>query len=155
MGQIKLIKNTLKWSCTLVFVFTLTSVAYSQAAADIRTRTVTLGFSNEPLENALLALERASGFQFTFPNEPVEAAAPVTLPEAERTVEATLRLLLRGTDLDFQVVGNNIVLARDTPPAAAPAAALSMQARTITGTIIDEFRDPMPFVTVSIPGTTV
>jgi len=155
MGKIESIKNMLKWSCALVFVLAMTSVAYTQTATDIRTRTVTLGFANQPLENALLALERASGFQLTFPNEPVEAAAPVTLPNAERTVDETLRLLLRGTGLDFQVVGNNIVLAatRETPPVAA--AAPSAQPRTITGTIIDEFRDPMPFVTVSIPGTTV
>jgi len=147
------IKNTLKWSCFFVLAWALASVAYTQNATDIRTRTVTLGFTNEPLEHALLALERASGFQLTFPNEPVEAAAPITFPESERTVEATLRLLLRGTNLDFQVVGNNIVLSvtRETPAATAP----STQARTITGTIIDEFREPMPFVTVAIPGTTV
>ena len=155
MGKIKSIKNTLKWSCTLVFVLAMTSVAYTQTATDIRTRTVTLGFANQPLENALLALERASGFQLTFPNEPVEAASPVTLPEAERTVDETLRLLLRGTGLDFQVVGNNIVLAATRETQQPAAAAPSAQPRTITGTIIDEFRDPMPFVTVSIPGTTV
>ena len=152
--------TALRYCCILVLASAWTSVAFTQTAADINTRTVTLGFQQEPLESALLALEQASGFQFTFPHEPVEAASPITFPEAERTVEATLRLLLEGSGLDFQVVGNNVVLSvkRETPPVAvAPSAPVSpppAQARTITGLVRDEFREPLPFVTIAIPGTT-
>ena len=157
MGNTELIKNMLKWSC--IFVFALTSVAYAQTTTDIRTRTITLGFEDLPLENALLALERASGFQLTFPNEPVEAAAPVTLAEAERTVEATLRLLLDGSGLDFQVVGNNIVLsmARETPPVAvAPTPVpVSAQPVEIRGRVtMSGSRETMPGVSIREQGTT-
>ncbi|MCL2416454.1 MAG: SusC/RagA family TonB-linked outer membrane protein [Bacteroidales bacterium] len=162
MEKPKRVKNhflaTLRYCCILVLVSAWTGVAYTQTATDISTRTVTLGFQQQPLESALLALEQASGFQFTFPQEPVEAVGSITFPEAERTVEATLRLLLEGSNLDFQVLGNNIVLSvqRETPPAvtAPPAPTVSTQTRTITGIVTNEFREPLPFVTVSIPGTT-
>ncbi|MCL2413328.1 MAG: SusC/RagA family TonB-linked outer membrane protein, partial [Bacteroidales bacterium] len=164
--RFKTILRSLKYClCFLVLVSAWTSVAYTQTTTDISTRTVTLGFQQQPLESALLALEQASGFQFTFPQDPVEAISSITIPEAERTVEATLRLLLEGSNLDFQVLGNNnVVLSvrRETPPVAAtpaptavPPPAAQTQTRTITGIVTDEFREPLPFVTVSIPGTTV
>jgi len=116
-------KNThlLAWCCALFLVCTWTSQAQAQTGGDIRTKTVTIGFTNEPLEQALVALGRASGFRLVFQNESVEGTRPVNLPRAERTVEATLNLLLQGTNLAFQVQGNSIVLSeRSATPASTP-----------------------------------
>jgi len=145
-------KNTLVTLCCILFLAPLwINTAQAQTSGDIRTRTVTIGFTNEPLRDALFALGRAAGFQLVFPGTSVvDVTKPIDLPRAERTVEATLNLLLQGTNLDFEVQGNNVVLSE-----RSAAATNSAEERTFTGRIIDEASgEGLPFATVRIRGTT-
>jgi len=134
-----------------------TAQAQTQADNDIRTQLVTIGFTNELLREALFALGRSANFQIALPSE-VDATKFVNLPQAERTVEATLNLLLQGSNLEFHVQGNNIVLSvkRETPPVAvAPPPPTRAQPQQITGRVIsDATRETLPFATVAIRGTT-
>jgi len=124
-----------------------THTAQAQTGNEIRTQTVTIGFTNEPLREALFALGRSANFQLALPSD-VDATRLVNLPAAERTVEATLNLLLQGTNLEFQVQGNSIVFSER-------GAVTTTQATTITGRVIDDVtNEPLPFVTVRLRGTT-
>ena len=145
---------------TFIFICLWTSVVQAQTNNDIRTKTVTIGFTKEPLREALFALGRASGFQFVFFSEQVDATKTVDLPRVERTVEATLNLLLQGSNLEFQVQESTIVLSekKESPPVATVPAQQSQSAsqnQQITGRVIsNSVHEPMPFVTVAIKGTT-
>jgi len=148
--------------CCVFFLVCPWTTAGAQTTNDIRTKIVTIGFTNESLEEALFILGRTAGFQLIFP-ESAEGARTVSLPRAERTVEATLRLLLDGSNLDFQVLGNNIILSerREEPPVAAitpvpsPARVEAAQPQQITGRVTSgSTRETLPFATVAIQGTT-
>lgn len=141
-------KTLVKLIVLCLFFFSVGGGAYAQASNDIRTQTVTIGFTNEPLREALFALGRSAGFSMALPSD-VDASRLVNLPQAERTVEATLNLMLQGTNLEFRVQGGSIVFSeRDVATASA-------QQLQVTGRVVDETGEPLPFVTVIVRGTTI
>jgi len=148
-------KKTLVRLTVLCFFFSLMGGVYAQASNDIRTQTVTIGFANESLREALFSLGRSAGFSMALPSD-VDATRRVNLPTEERTVEATLSLLLQGTNLDFQVQGSNIVFSER--PVAAPTAVRGNSPPSpyqVTGRVISETTgETLPFVTVRVRGTT-
>jgi len=131
----------------LCFLFSLFGEGYAQTNNDIRTQTVTIGFTNESLREALFTLGRAAGFSMALPSD-VDATRRIDLPTSERSVEATLNLLLQGTNLEFRVQGSNIVFSERGVAVAS--------ATTVTGRVIDDATgEPLPFVTVQVRGTTI
>ena len=120
-----------RWIYTFFALFIWMGVAHAQMDENIHIKTVTLGFQQEKLFNALLAVEEASGFRMVFPGEPVNAAHLVDLSREERTVAVTLQLILKGTNLSFKQTGNTIVLFLADAKEAAPASA---QWRAAAGT---------------------
>ena len=145
---------SMKWCCIL---FLVCSGMNLTAQTNIRTQKVTLGFNKKPLSEALLALEKVSDFRMVFSNESVEKVNPIDLPLAERTVEATLDLLLQGSNLSYSTQGNTIVLAvkADVQQTSSTPQQVA-QERRVTGTVISDATGvTLPFVTVRIKGTTV
>ena len=131
----------------LCFLFSLFGEGYAQTNNDIRTQTVTIGFTNESLREALFTLGRAAGFSMALPSD-VDATRRIDLPTSERSVEATLNLLLQGTNLEFRVQGSNIVFSERGVAVASATA--------VTGRVIDDGTgEPLPFVTVQVRGTTI
>ena len=135
-------KSFLKRYCySFIALFICMSTAHAQLDESIHIKTITLGFNQEKLFNALLAVEEASGFQMVFPGEPVTAAHLVDLSREERTVAETLQLILKGTNLSFKQTGNTIVLFLADAMEAAPA---SQQKVTVRGSVSDENGEPLP-----------
>jgi len=136
-------KNSfLKRGCyCFIALFIWMGTAHAQSNDDIHTKRVTLGFTREKLFDALLTLEEKSGFQLVFPSEPVNAALRVDLPKEERTVAATLQLILQGTDLNFKQTGNTIVLFLENEKTDALQASKTV---TVRGTVLDETGESLP-----------
>ena len=125
----------------MIALFMWIGAAQAQSEESIHTKTVTLGFKQEKLFNALLALEEKSGFQLVFPGEPVNAAHQVNLQEGERTVAATLQLILQGTDLNFKQTGKTIVLFLEKKETDILE---SKQTVTVRGSVKDDKGEPLP-----------
>ena len=125
----------------MIALFMWIGAAQAQSEESIHTKTVTLGFKQEKLFNALLALEEKSGFQLVFPGEPVNAAHQVNLQEEERTVAATLQLILQGTDLNFKQTGKTIVLFLEKKETDILE---SKQTVTVRGSVKDDKGEPLP-----------
>ncbi|MCL2417234.1 MAG: SusC/RagA family TonB-linked outer membrane protein [Bacteroidales bacterium] len=148
-------KNALVALCSIFFLAPLwINTVQAQASGNIRTQTVTIGFANEPLRDALFALGRATGFQLVFPGTSVaDVTRLVDLPTAERSVETTLNLLLQGTNLEFQMQGDNIVFSERN--VATATIQQERHHRVVVGRVIDDgTNEPLPFVTVALQGTT-
>ncbi|HWV68504.1 SusC/RagA family TonB-linked outer membrane protein [Chitinophaga sp.] len=75
---------------------------------------ITLGFNNEPLVNAFRAIEKQTDYLFAFQPGQVAGFNNISLPVANRTVGATLDLLLANTNLEYRQVGVNIIISRKT-----------------------------------------
>ena len=124
-----------------IALFVWIGTAQAQTEESIHDKTVRLGFKQERLFNALLALEEQSGFKLVFPGEPVNTAHRVDLQEEERTVAATLQLILRGTDLDFKQTGNTIVLFLESEESANSESQTTV---TVRGSVRDENGESLP-----------
>lgn len=136
-----------RWCSCCVLLFLLIGTANAQSGDNINTKTVALGFTQEKLHNALLALEKSAGFRLVFPSEPVDAAHLVDLPKEERTVAATLQLILKGTNLDFKQTGNTIVLfLKNEKPQTADA----LKTPPVRGIVLDETGEPLPGAAVVV-----
>lgn len=139
----------------LLFLMTVlfTGAAYTQVLPnnDLEKKTMAIGFSNSTLDNALATFEKTSGFRLIYPSEPVEKARMVTLTKEERTIAATLQLILQGSNLDFRQSGNTIVLFTKNEK---PQNATVPQNLVVRGTVVDENELPLPGTVVSVKGNT-
>src|SRR5690606_13904191 len=68
----------------------------------------------------------------------------ISVKARNKSFEEVMQRLLKGHYLSYQVSDNGVVII--TEDAAAP------QAISVTGTVVDEFDDPIPGVSVSIKG---
>ena len=136
------IPTFLKRGCfCLIALYLCIGTAHAQSDESIQTKTVMLGFQQETLFNALLALEEQSGFQLVFPGEPVRVAHRVDLQEEVRTMAATLQLILQDTGLEFKQSGKTIVLFLASNESAVME---SQQTVTVRGIVLDENGEPLP-----------
>ena len=126
---------------SLIALFIWMGAAHAQMDESIHSKRVSLGFNQEKLFNALLSLEEKSGFKLVFPGEPVNAAHLVDLPKEERTVAATLQLILKGTGLSFKQTGNTIVLFLANENRAITKTESTV---TVRGTVRDEAGESLP-----------
>lgn len=119
--------------------------AGQHARQNIEEIKVTITVQNEPLKSALQKLQTASGIIIFFPSARVEPYQHVTLPQASRTVAETLRLLLKDTDLDFQLNNGKIIISQKKTDGSPANEAVD---KVITGVVKDEANLPLQGVTV-------
>ena len=126
-----------KLCCCLLTINLLFGVTNAQTDdnSEIYRKTIAIGFNKDPLNTALLSIEKQSGFRLVFPSELVKKVPPVTLSKAERTVAQTLDLILQGTDLDFRPTGNTIVVFQKEKTGTHPSTGERI---TVRGIVKDE-----------------
>lgn len=78
---------------------------------DMHTATVNLELKNESLINALKKMQQRTPFTFAYNKSDVSGVQHLNLPAATRTVKQTLELLLENAPLDFEQIGNNIIIS--------------------------------------------
>jgi len=104
-------------TCLLTIVFLLLFTITGKAQS-IGTQKVTIGLKDESLEAAVKKIEQQSAFIFFYRSADIAEINHLNLPQATRTVEQTLNLMLQKTPLSFRQMDNNILLERkDREPA--------------------------------------
>jgi TonB-dependent SusC/RagA subfamily outer membrane receptor len=113
---------------------------YSQSLDD----KITFELHNQPLHKGLKQLGEISGFKLAYTIQQVEKYKSVSVEKGTRSVEATLKLLLAKTDLNYTLKSNTILLT-------APVS--SNRKRKVTGVITDKNDIPVLGVTIRDSGT--
>ena len=94
-----------------VTLLTLSLCASSPATCQHITSTyVSFGATNETLREALKKLGDQSGYIIFYPSEQIDKQPAVNLPFKERTMAATLTLLLVNTELDYKQQGDKVIV---------------------------------------------
>lgn len=133
----------------LFILFTVGSLTASpgsaQTLSDVK---VSIGVSKGTLRSAFSQIEKQTDFRFAYRNELISAFRDLNIDGETRSVKSTLDKLLQGTGLSYKQLNNSIIIFKE-------AAALSQTAVldiSVTGTVTDESKLPLPGVSVRIKG---
>lgn len=135
---------------------------------DINKVFISLELKNEPLVTALEKIQKLTPFSFAYNKREIKRVTNLNLVYNDRSVHTILEALLRHTTLQYEQVGNTIVIsyrrnARPEPdvalnerlPASITTVApdIEVKVRTITGTVTSEKGDPIIGASVTIRGS--
>jgi TonB-linked SusC/RagA family outer membrane protein len=111
---------------------------------------IDLTLKDATLEEFVSALEKQTGYTFMYDNT-LNENLRFTLIEIKSPIDVVLKNAFEGKEVEFLVVGNQIVLKRktETPPE------LAVLPKRIKGTVVDEKGDPIIGVTVYLKGSTI
>ena len=104
-------------------------------------------FDQTPIEQVIRDLRQQTGYEFVYQREVVKNIQPVTRRLHDVTLHELLDQVIRmDAGLDYEIVKESIVLKRPEPKAQTGK-------NTVSGVVVDEKGDPMPYVTVKVKGT--
>ncbi|NIG57557.1 SusC/RagA family TonB-linked outer membrane protein [Chitinophaga sp. Cy-1792] len=111
---------------------------------------VTMSLSGGSMEKAIQEIEKKTGLNFVYGKNQLKQAGPVTIAVKNEELDAVLKLLFNNQPLSYSRSGNFIVIRAKEPENVAPKQEKGL---TVTGTVTDEKGNPLPSVSVVIPGT--
>jgi len=153
----------------LIFLFSIQLLsARDVRGQDINKVFISLELKNEPLVTALEKIQKLTPFTFAYNKREIKRVTNLNLAYNGRSVHTILEAILRHTTLQYEQVGNTIVIsyrrdARPEPDAgpggrlpsslntAAPE--IEVKVRTITGTVTSDKGDPIVGASVTIRGS--
>ena len=110
-----------------------------------QTLSLNLSMDNTSVRELLKEIERQTELSFIFSDDISSLDNEVSVNLHNRNIKDVLRQVLKGTDLDYQILNERLIVI-------APKKVL--QDNTITGTVTDEAGEPLPGATVTVKGTT-
>lgn len=126
------------------------SVAYAQGAS------ISLHMENKPIQQVLQEIEKNSEFKFFYNNKQINLSHKVSVDVSEKDVFTILDQVLRNTDIGYKILDKNIVLAKKNMLDKTDIAELQQQRqKTITGTIVDTFNEPIIGANIVVQGMTL
>jgi TonB-linked SusC/RagA family outer membrane protein len=133
-------------SCGVILLISLNLFAAEKIKAQsITDEKVTITIQDQTLKSALKKLQNESGFNIFYASSIVDKYNHINLTKETRTVEETLDLLLKNTDLDYRQADGEIILFEKKP---VPVTVTEKQEITIIGIVRDESRGPVPGVSI-------
>ncbi|HEY8972058.1 MAG TPA: STN and carboxypeptidase regulatory-like domain-containing protein, partial [Puia sp.] len=129
---------------------------------------ISLELKNEPLMTALEKIQKLTPFTFAYNKREIRRVTGLNLAWNGRSVHTILEALLRHTSLQYEQVGNTIVISyrRDARadaddkhlgrlPSLIPLETpdIEVTVRTLTGTVTNTAGDPIQGVSVTIRGS--
>lgn len=133
------------WLLTILFLLQF-PLGYTNASAQtVVHKKITFGAEGITLKSAFKAVEKLSDIAISYNNSLLNDSRVVTINRAQRSLQETLDLLLKGTACSFRLSGENTVLI----------VAKTQDKGKIEGKITDEKGEPLPSATIRIVGTDV
>jgi TonB-linked SusC/RagA family outer membrane protein len=116
---------------------------------------VTINLSQEKLtvENFFKEVQAQTPFVFSYDSKKINRSSPLTFTKRQSTVEGLLKEASGQSNLSFRQINHSIdVKVKEQSDAAVTRVDDQI---TVTGTVTDAKGDPLPGVTISIPGTAI
>src|SRR5690554_6128691 len=136
--------------CTVLFANT--GNAQRKTIEEVK---VTLKMEGRSLSQFFKQVESKTDFKFTYNDDLVDLSQKVTVDERNQSLYKVLEAVSKQTDLHFVQVNENIHVKSASNNREQAVEIVQVVDVTITGTVTDSNGDPIPGVTVSLPGTTI
>jgi len=148
-------------------IFVGVSLANDAKGQEVLERRLNLDVANEKIKSILGTIEKNANVKFSYSPQVIKANRKTTFTAQDTPLGEVLNRLLYQLDIGYSVSGNNIILTRienesrsyqetDTVPRLKPDEAATTQAAafTVTGTVVDEKKQPLVGANVELSGTT-
>lgn len=137
----------------LIFMnFILAAPSNAQASLDIKEVKVSLNFEEASLHEVFEAIKQETIFYFVYDQELVKQAKTVDMKVQGESLEAVLLSLASTHGISFRQVNERISVKETRKNTEDKAVIVEVM---VSGTVVDSNGDPIPGVTVSIPGTSI
>lgn len=144
----------------LVSVFFASFLLQGQAASQPgNTAQISLEVKDVTVEYVLNEIEAMSSYHFLYNHKLINVDRKVSLSVNEKDIDSVLSVLFQGTDVTYQVNGEQIVLSRNslinrgnTPPYGRIEG--QQQTKIVTGIITDKTGEPVIGANIVVKGTT-
>ncbi len=140
---------------TLFLLLLFTGFAYANNANSQSAR-VNLNVRNAVLKDVLEEIESQTNYLFVS-NRDIDLKQNVSIRVKNKSVSEVLNRIFEDTDLSYAMEGVNIILSKRVPTgheAVAGVAVVAQQKRIVTGTILDDYGEPVIGANVVEKGTT-
>lgn len=150
-------KSNVKWRrvkkmLAVCLVFELMCTGFSYATIDVAAQTVTASFKNTMLNDVIWELQRQTDFTFIYSTSDVQHVKVNGVKAKNENVTDVLDKCLANTDLMYDI-HDGVVTIKKTDAKVARSVAAPQQKAVITGQVLDENKEPLPGVHVSVKGT--
>ena len=136
--------------CTVLFANT--GNAQRKTIEEVK---VTLNLEGKTLLQFFRQVEAKTDFKFTYNDDLVDLGQKVTVEEKNRSLYQVLEAVSRQVDLHFVQVNENIHVKSVIGRAEQAVEIAQLADITVSGTVTDNNGEPIPGVTISLPGTTI
>ena len=142
--------------CTLLL--TLCSVAVSMVTAEeVMSQTnketgINLTLTNESVVFVINAISEETGYDFFYNANTISKLGKITVQVKSATLQQVLGEITQQTGLEFHKVNDTYVVV--APKEQAKPETVAQQGIRITGSVTDNFGEPLPGVAVLVKGTT-
>jgi TonB-linked SusC/RagA family outer membrane protein len=131
----------------LIAVFSSTASVYSQATK------LTIKMENARLSEVFDAIEKQSEFYFFYNRDYFNDDRIVSVDVENKLVNEVLKELLKGEAITWEIFDRNILLRIPEAPLTTAQQEVMQQQPAVSGTVTDEYGQPLPGVTVVVKGT--
>jgi TonB-dependent starch-binding outer membrane protein SusC len=139
----KQLLRKLRTTCVLVIVFAPSLFA----ANDSQVAKVNIALKDAPLSELIRTIENQTDYLFVYDKNGIDLDRQININAENQSVTEVLASILEGSNLEYGMVGTNIVLM---PAKSVPQ---QEQAQSVSGRVTDSSGLPVPGVTVIIKGT--
>ncbi|OFY42932.1 MAG: SusC/RagA family TonB-linked outer membrane protein [Bacteroidetes bacterium GWF2_40_14] len=106
---------------------------------------ITLNLKDATITQFFKEIENRTAYKFFYKDSQVENAPLINVDANNKTLTEVLNVVFEKTSLSYEITGNQIVIKQKV--------VADKRFRTISGTVTDKNKDPLPFVTVAVVGT--
>ncbi len=127
-------------------IFLMVFTVFQSLAGTVfsQTSSLTLNVKQTKVEEILLQIENQSNYVFLYNKDLIDVEKTATINVKGASVDEVLGLLFEGSNVNYKLVGRQIVLSPS----------YSMQQKKVTGKVTDATGAPLPGVSISVKGTT-
>lgn len=129
--------------------FLLATLLAAFPMTDALAQNISFGQKQTTLKAVIAEIEKQSDLSVDYDASVVDASKVVTTQPINGNPEAALSAMLKGTGYTCEVQGKHIIIKKENAQKSS-----SKGSRTVTGTIIDDFGEPVVGATVIAKGTT-
>lgn len=145
--RIILLQQMLRKTKLIVLLMLVSTFELLASSAFAQNTKLSLNTSSTTVKQALKQVESQSDYNFFFNENLLDIDRKVSLQLEEVSIEEILDKLFKGTNVNYRLVGNDIILSNQ---ANAP----DQKGKTVSGKIINSHKEPLPGVTIVQKGTT-